>query len=199
MNHIQVLADDATRERRVAATPERTLGELTISTKDTGFRYHLDAMGTLDESGGMILILSAIASESAIKALRACLHRAAKAEFRADCQGFNRHTNLQPCGQGYRFHAAKLGPGTWHALALAKSPGLIPKLSNDSLWAELQRNGYTTPLLPAWLGWLRTELESRGHLKRLHSFQCDGAVLDLTSEALDELVSDGLRQKHITI
>src|SRR5262249_33566491 len=100
---------------------------------------------------------------------------------------------------GYCFYATRLGPGTWHSLALAKTPGLICKLSDDSLWAEFQRESFTTPLLREWVPWLRARMERQGQLQPLCTFQCQGAVLTLTTEQPDEIVSDRLRKKRLTI
>jgi hypothetical protein len=179
--------------------PPIVLGRLTIKTKDSQFCYKLSALGTVGRRNGAIAILSAVASETAIKALRACLHKAAKTTFNVECEGFSPYDNLKPCEQGYRFYAAKLGTGTWHALALARLPGLICNLDDASLWAELQRCSFTTPILPEWLPWLRAELARQGYLTPLLSFQSQGAVLELTTEVLDELVSEGLRQRPIAI
>ncbi|HVX09963.1 MAG TPA: hypothetical protein VHC22_02060 [Pirellulales bacterium] len=176
-----------------------TLGELTITTKDTQFSYKLAALGTVGTTAGMIAILSTVASQTAIKALHACLSKAAKTTFSAKCEGFDPDWELMAASGGYRFQAVKLGYSTWHSLALARTPGLISKLNDTSLWTELQRESITTPLLPSWLPWLRKELEREGHLTALHSFQCGGAVLDLNTESLDELVSRGLRRRRFTI
>lgn len=176
-----------------------TLGEFTLSTKDTQFTYKLAALGTVGTAFSTIAILSTVASQTAIKALHACLSKAAKTTFSANCEGFEPGWTLMATSEGYRFQTFKLGYSTWHSLALTRSPGLICKLNDTSLWAELQRAGATTPLLPGWMPWLRKELEREGHLMPLHSFQCDGAILDLNTESLDEIVSRGLRQRRITI
>ena len=52
---------------------ESRLGEFMIETKDTRFRFKLAAIGTLGKLGGTISILSTVGSETAIKALRACI------------------------------------------------------------------------------------------------------------------------------
>jgi len=197
LRNSQATANGGERAAEVVADP--MLGELMIETKISRFRFKLAAIGTLGKLGGTISILSTVGSETAIKALRACLSKAAKTDFRADCEGFNPNRDLKVCDLGYRFYLAPLGSGTWHSMALAKMPGLICKLNDDSLWRELQRNCFTTPVLQKWVPWLRAEMEERGHLQMLHSFQCEGAVLNLTTEMLDELVSHGLRRKRIII
>lgn len=176
-----------------------TLGEFTLTTNDTRFTYKLAALGTVGTAFCTIAILSTVASQTAIKALHACLSKAAKTTFSATCEGFEPDWTLMASSAGYRFQAVKLGYSMWHSLALARMPGLMSKLNDTSLWTELQRERITTPLLPSWLPWLRKELQRAGHLTPLHSFQCDGAVLDLNTESLDEIVSKGLRQKRITI
>ena len=176
-----------------------TLGEFTITTNDTQFTYKLAALGTVGTEAGTIAILSTVASQTAIKALHACLSKAAKTTFSANCEGFEPEWELRAAEMGYRFQAVKLGYSTWHSLALARTPGLICKLNETSLWTELQCGNVTTPILPGWLPWLRKELEREGHLTPLHSFQCDGAVLELDTESLDKIVSRGLRRRRLAI
>jgi hypothetical protein len=175
------------------------LGELTLTTNDTQFTYRLAAMGTVGTAAGTIAILSTVASQTAIKALHACLSKAAKTRFSARCDGFDPDWELMAASAGYRFQAVKLGYSMWHSLAMARMPGLICKLNDTSLWTELQRETITTPLLSGWLPWLRKELEREGHRTPLHAFRCDGAVLDLNTESLDKLVSRGLRRRRLTI
>jgi hypothetical protein len=192
-------SQDSAAEHASAVVTAPALGEFTIQTDQTRFSLKLATIGTMGVSGGEIAILSTVAPETSIKALRACLHRAAKTEFFANCRGFSPNNLLAACSLGYRFYAAKLGPGTWHSLALAWLPGLICKLTDDSLWGEFQKRSFTTPLLREWVPWLRSELLRLGRLTPLHAFRCEGAVLNLTTEQLDELVSEGLRRKRITI
>lgn len=176
-----------------------TLGEFTITTNDTKFTYKLAALGTVGTEAGSIAILSTVASQTAIKALHACLSKAAKTTFSAICDGFEPEWELQAAEMGYRFQAVKLGYSAWQSLALARTPGLICKLNDSSLWTELQRDTITTPILPDWLPWLGNELEREGHLTPLHSFQCDGALLDLNTESLDKIVARGLRRRRLAI
>ena len=175
------------------------LGELTLTTNDTLFTFKLAALGTIGTSSGTIAILSVAASQTAIKALHACLSKAAKTSFEASCEGFEPDWELTAASEGYQFQAFKLGYGMWHSLALARKPGLICKLNDTSLWTELQRAGITTPLLPSWVPWLRNELEREEHLTPLHSFQSDGALLNLDTDSLDKIVSRGLRRRRLTI
>lgn len=190
----------ARNARLVAAErPPTALGTFRLVTDDTTFTYKLAALATLGATNGMIAILSTVASQTAIKALHACLSKAAKTEFSAECDGFYASRELTACDSGYRFHTTKFSFGTWHSLAVARLPGLICTLTDASLWNELSRQAFTTPLLPSWTPWLRTELERQEYLRPLHSFQCAGAVLNLTSEALDEVVSDGLRRRKLKI
>jgi hypothetical protein len=188
-----------TARRITAERPPTALGKFFIVTGDTRFTCQLAALGTLGAANGTIAILSTVASQTAIKALHACLSKAAKTEFRADCEGYYAGRELVACDSGYRFHATKFSFGTWHSLAVARLPGLICKLTDASLWNELTRQAFTTPLLPKWMPWLRAELERQECLRPLHSFQCAGAVLNLTTEALDEIVSEGLRWRKLKI
>ena len=187
------------KQKDTAGRDIATLGEFTLTTNDTRFTYRLAALGTVGTAAGTIATLSTVASQTAIKALHACLSKAAKTTFSAKCDGFDPDWELMAASTGYRFQAVKLGYSTWHSLAMARTPGLICKLNETSLWTELQRDTITTPLLPNWLPWLRKELEREGHLTPLHAFRCDGAVLDLNTESLDKIVSRGLRRGRLTI
>ena len=47
---------------------------------------------------------------------------------------------------------------------MAKVPGLILALSEESLWQELRSDRYTTPILRAWVPWLLERLKEDGGL-----------------------------------
>lgn len=86
-----------------------------------------------------------------------------------------------------------------HAFLLTKAVGFLPGATEAHLWKELMGSRYSTPLLREWMPWLMTELERRGLLVHARCFNCSCATLNLTTRSLDEVVSEGVRNGHITI
>jgi hypothetical protein len=86
-----------------------------------------------------------------------------------------------------------------HLVALAKIPGLLPDMSDDHLWAELTGPRYTTPLLCAWIPWLNRAMSDGGGIVVANGFAATVGVLKAGPDGLDELVSRGARQRHLTM
>jgi hypothetical protein len=61
-------------------------------------------------------------------------------------------------GTRYAADSHRLAFGVHHATFVAAVPGLMLEDSDDALWNELKHPRYTTPLLRAWLPYLRREL-----------------------------------------
>ena len=86
-----------------------------------------------------------------------------------------------------------------HLVALAKIPGLMPNMSDDHLWAELSGPRYTTPLLRPWTAWLKEAMAASGGIVVAKGFASEVGVLKTEPEALDELVSQGVRDSHLAM
>ena len=99
----------------------------------------------------------------------------------------------------YQAAVMKLAPGVIHLVALAKIPGLMPNMSDDHLWAELTGPRYTTPLLRSWIPWLKDTMTECGGIVGANGFRATVGVLKTEPEALDELVSQGVRERALTM
>lgn len=100
-----------------------------------------------------------------------------------------------PCPHGYTAHFAKIRPGLVHALFVSLDEKLM--LSMNQLEAKLRSARYTTPFLPEWLPYIGAELERGGLLLKVRGFQPRGVILRAETEDLDEIVSEGVRKRHL--
>jgi hypothetical protein len=149
-----------------------------------------------------LLLLSATGPDTAAKSLRATLYQPELAvEFRlsgldAGCVDMCRAClNDKPVL--YSAALAKLAPGVIHLVAAAHLPGLLTNMSDDHLWGELSGPRYTTPLLRAWVPWLRKTLAQHGEIIVADGYQSQAGVLKADNDALDEIVSGGVRSDEL--
>jgi len=133
-----------------------------------------------------------------MKALAAVLHADINCSFDIACPEFH-WSNVKRCQDGYRVYKSKMEFNYWHFLAVAKTPGLMPVLSESAVWTELRSERFTTPLLRGWVPWLMQELEDKEQIVRLHCFGCDAGLLTADTEFLDKLVEDGITNCNISI
>jgi hypothetical protein len=107
--------------------------------------------------------------------------------------------DVWPSLHGYRVDAHRLGLGSLHALFTCRQPGFLLNDSDDALWQELKQERFTTPLLRAWLPYVRGELGIRNLLHRCHTLDCSCCILTAQSADLDSIVESGLKNGLITI
>jgi hypothetical protein len=99
------------------------------------------------------------------------------------------------------YHAAvmKLAPGVIHLVALANIPGLMPDMGDDHLWAELSSPRYTTPLLRAWIPWLKQAMVKGDGIVVAQGFSSTVGVLKTEPDELDILVASGVKEGHLCL
>jgi hypothetical protein len=160
---------------------------------------------------GQIMLLSVAGPETAIKAVNACLVSNQSARFEADVplrtfrtfessEGEERYCpTLARSPEGYDTYKSRLGYNTWHLLALSKRDGFMPCVSETALDRQLRSPRFSTPLLRSWAPWLARKLGEAKHLLLLDGFQTRAALLQAGTPELDELVSCGLRDGHLSI
>ena len=148
-----------------------------------------------------LYVLSVAGPAAAIKATNAALLTDARTRFTMDIPGHGSHNPLRrPRDTKYRIRKARLGQmNTWHLLAIADVPGLIPNLSEDAVWRALMSEEITTPLLRKWLPYVTRQLRALDHLEKLLSWGCQAALLTADSDDVDDIVSRGLRDGEIAI
>ena len=148
-------------------------------------------------------MLSVVGPETSVKALTAGLRvlgqgSTSGSTIRLSVGTINR-TLLCRCSDGYRIYRTKLDYGLWHVLCLAKRPGFLPVLTDESLWQLLQGSPFTTPILREWVPWLYGQMKEREVLVELTQSGCQAGILLADSDTLDALVSEGIRQGHLAI
>ena len=154
-----------------------------------------------------LVILSCVGYASDIKAMRAALAT-------NDKDGML----LQGChlkgGNGGHFHAKdawpfrstryscyahKLGLNAWHAIFQARVAGILVDGSDDTLWAELNSERFTTPMLRSWLPYIREELIRFNMLRPCDCMDCEVSRLSCNTQTLDSIVETGLKNGAISI
>jgi hypothetical protein len=191
------------------------LPPLIIKTAKSEFRLRCHAIAWSDEYGGRIrrrrrhldgpglLMLSATGPDTAVKSVRATLYQPdVDAEFLLETDdSIERMLKARIAQDGrsvsYTAAVAKLVPGAIHLIALAKIPGLMPNMSDDHLWAELTSPRYTTPLLRAWIPWLKRAMTSDGGIVVAKGFASSVGVLKTEPDELDALVALGVKEGHL--
>lgn len=197
-------------------TSEIELPQLLVETGKSQFRLRCHAAAWAREYGGTVkihrrhsrdypglLLLSATGPDTAVKSVRATLYQPdVQAQFALDLGDTTERMVRAFCGgrpASYTAAVAKLAPGVIHLVAVARLPGLLPNLSDDHLWAELSGPRYTTPLLRSWTGWLKTAMAESGGIVVAQGYAASVGVLKMEPEALDDLVSQGVRDRHLAL
>lgn len=197
---------------------EIELPPLIVKTAKSEFRLRCHAVAWSGEFGGRIrlyrrhtqdgpglLLLSATGPDTAVKSVRATLYQPdVEAEFRLETtdtlqQMLKARAGLDGKPVTYSAAVAKLAPGVIHLVAVAKILGLMPDMSDDHLWAELTRPRFTTPLLRTWIPWLKETMTSNGSIIMADGFDASVGVLRLEPDALDDLVSQGVKEGNLAM
>jgi hypothetical protein len=157
-----------------------------------------------------LAMLSCVGYAQDIKALRAALAGGTGAPMQfSDRKGYRLslvqgNTQVTPdyvyaAGCRYAAEAHRLAYGVHHAIFVATVPGLMLEDGDEALWAELKHPRYTTPLLRAWLPYLRRELAQARLLLPLACLDCRCMGLTATTKDLDGIVEHGLKNRLIMI
>ena len=194
---------------------EIELPPLVTKTAKSEFRLRCHAAAWSSEYGGKmkvrghhgrdypgLLLLSATGPDTAVKSVRATLYQPdVEAEFLLEMDNTERMLKARSTYDGkpmtYSAAVTKLAPGVIHLVALAKIPGLMPNMSDDHLWAELAGPRYTTPLLRAWIPWLKATMTNAGGIVVANAFASSVGVLKTEPEELDALVMVGVKEGHL--
>jgi hypothetical protein len=182
-------------------------GRISTTGDDKSFSADCDALAIKEPRDyADALIVSAVGPQTTIKAVCAVMGNSRSLIMSA--------RNCGPCcpmakpyeryirtdgAFGYRVARTKLGYDTWHMLAISEDPQLIPVYSQRAVLDKLKSQRFTTPLLDGWIGWLVSQLRMRSHLRELTCFGCRAGYLNVTDAQLDAIVSEGVRDGHLTI
>jgi hypothetical protein len=158
---------------------------------------------------GELLLVSLVAETQRIKQIRAILAGGAKATIQATGIKLTRPGDepwqarepgrLYPSPDGYHGQTHKLGFGLAHAIFMTRTPGFMKVVTSESLWQELNEVRFTTPLLKGWVPYLEERLRADERLEHAHAFHCRCGILSAMTRHLDEIVSQGLADRKITI
>jgi len=168
--------------------------ERSISVSAWAERYAYDA------ETDTVHLLSLGGQASAVKAILAALvsNRYLSVEIHADDE---RLKLSAPHWKRLRTYTCRMPSGGCHGIFL--SGGGEDDTSQLILDATPQRifqvlyEGYAITALPAWAEWLAAKLQKEGHLQYLAGRNTHAAILDVTEEILDEIVSRGVADKEL--
>lgn len=196
-----------------------SLGELRFSAADkVSGTLSLDRL-SVEPSSREILAFSVAGPGQRIKAFLAALSAGSKVSFEAndialECWNrkwtpsgvvLERNAPMEDIGQlvaaevGYACSRTKLPHGWVHVVGHAKDPRLLLCLNDEELWRVLSGPAFTTPVLRAWVPWIRSELERRLLLLPMFNFGCEVAKHLCDQEQLDDLVSNGVKSGSLVI
>ena len=177
-----------------------------------GGRHRLHCVQFAYDDTGAVFVAGVAGPQTAIKSFAAALNENVRLELKPS--GFNvidgdgdtvsvpqsRDYSRVPGGQGkYKCHMHRLPYNTVHCVAFAKDRRLMTTTTEAALWDKFRSNLFTTPLLRAWMPWLRARLIEDGRLKMLSAFGCAPGLLNASDEILDALVTEGVRAGKLTI
>lgn len=189
---------------------DSVFGHLTVASHNGDCAYaniKTDRLG-LDQHD-RLLFASVLADAGYIKGLRAILNSDKRvtisaSEIRVKKASQNDNWSKRPgtivkLEGGYSTLIHRMGYGMTHALFLTRSPGFLVNLTDDHLWYAFMQPTYTTPMLRPWVPYLRRRLAEKGLLREAHAYRCECATLDATTADLDVIVTEGLRDREISI
>lgn len=187
---------------------EPKYGDIDFTGKDIGIpAVPFDKIAT--SGRGELLLLSIFTDQMRVKAIRSILCGGAKAVANASgvklgrpgCMPYERHTpgRLMPTSDGYNVYTHKIGYGMAHALFVTRMQGFMKVITPESLWQELNTVRFTTPILREWIPYVEKTLRENERLENAHTFNCECGVLSVSTKALDEVVSEGLKRREIII
>lgn len=157
-------------------------------------RFSAAGINVFDRS--YVGMLSFVATESVAKSVIAMLHlgkRGGHFEF-DDNESFSVYPD------GYEIRRFKLPKyRAVHVVAVAKREGLLFGDLEPALTAFLKSPLITTPILDEWISSVVQRLQQLGLVGQVKSFGIPAHYCIVTSEQLDEIVSNLLRDRTITI
>ena len=145
-----------------------------------------------------IQVVSIMGAESAAKAVAAILHSDGKASFRILADEFSPYQEFGK-DDGYNILRHRVSLNHFHFVCISKRKGLLTCMDEASVWRELRSERFTTPLLRSWAPYIVVQLKERDLLERLDGFGCEAGMLTADSDDLDEIVTEGLRNRNIVI
>jgi hypothetical protein len=158
---------------------------------------------------GELLMLSVVTEVHNFKRMRAILVGGAKAQItasgvrtkqpKAENWRASQPGRLTATPDGYQTYTHKFGFGLMHALFLTRMPGFMRVVTPESLWQELKKERFTTPLIREWMPYVEEKLREEELLEDAHVFNCHCGVLSALTQQLDAIVCGGIQTRRIFI
>jgi hypothetical protein len=160
---------------------------------------------------GELLVLSLVAEQHNVKRIRAILLGGAKAQITASgvrtkqnsAEDWRASTpgRMLATPDGYQVFTHKLGFGLIHALFMTRMPGFMKVVTPESLWQELKKERFTTPIIKEWMPYIEGKLREGELLEDAHVFNCNCGVLSAVTKQLDAIVCEGIQlgQLHMPV
>lgn len=147
-----------------------------------------------------LLVVSVAGPAMAIKAIRGAL-AAGKPTFDFSLPGSespNQYGLMRDAAGYHLTKPSRLGYGTWHFVAWTLRPEFLACGDDEALWQLFSKRS-TTPLLREWMPYLVQQLRKVKVLRNPSSFGCAPALCMATDEALDRIVSAGIRSRELVL
>jgi len=184
-------------------TPEQdTLARLRVTSENSRFTVKVESLSWFQDkyyNPRQLMTLSCVGPDTSIKALRAMLldtQIVVRFDYWDDDVEDKTQITKALDGRavlGYTTKVARLMRGATHLTAQAKVEGLLPEISDEALWELFQSDGFDTPLLRAWVPWLRGKLDYHNLLRSCDGYNQSAGLMLATSGSLDQLVSQGVK------
>lgn len=101
--------------------------------------------------------------------------------------------------EGYETWTHKLEHGLVHACFVARQPGFMLSVTDESLCAQLKDIRYTTPFLDSWVPYIKDQMIKGGILAMARCMACECGTLNATETQFDFIISNGLKTKALII
>jgi len=165
--------------------------QITLNRGDNGTSLNLVAHAAMPGSSNYqpLYLLSATSSQSCVKAATAMLRHKDGCSFTLGGTHCSKCTDFK-----WKIVSCPLGLDTFHLLAWCLDPKFLPRYTSDHLWAMFNGERFTTPLLSHWQAYVVGACD-----RFIKPMGGGAAYCTLTSEGLDQIVTEGVRTCRIRI
>ena len=168
---------------------------LQMRTEDSQLSACCDRVVAIGEHGPMIQMFSVVAPSSIVKAMAAIVHRD-KSSDRILLDGETAILSKS----GFVVHKTKLQRfDAVHAVFVSKTKGIVYGAKELGVGNYLMSSEIDSPILPEWIPYIIKKLTELGKIKRLNCHGISAYGCRFNSDAVDAIVSQGIKSSAITI
>ena len=192
----------------MATASEQQLGWVRFSCKgvnEIAVRCNAFAAHREPFSDDQLKVVAFAGPSSTVKAAIAMLYsKSACVVTASKVPGFSAHFKAVKSRETkWHVHKTPLGDPRyrlWHAIAWDKSDDrLMLDYSEDSLWAVLRSDKFTTPILRSWVPAIRKHLLDQRKLQPLTAWGCSPGIFVASDKTLDDVVCGGVLSGELEI